>query len=70
MCTRVVEVMDLDGVLSARIDRKLLAGLRGSEEYRTVRVPSTAAKWSTWRRYASRREPRWVGPSPCSLTAS
>ncbi len=35
----------------ARIDRKLLAGLGGDKTYRTVRVPVTAAKWSTWKRY-------------------
>lgn len=51
MCTRVVEVIDLDRGLLVRIDRKLLAGLGGNEEYRTVRVPATAAKWSTRRRH-------------------
>ena len=43
--------MDLDRGVLARIDRKLLAGLGQDETYRMVRVPVTAAKWSTWRRY-------------------
>jgi len=43
--------MDLDRGALARIDRKLLAGLGDDEPYRTVRVPVTAAKWSTWKRY-------------------
>ena len=43
--------MDLDRGTLARIDRKLLAGLGDDEAYRTVRVPATGAKWSTWKRY-------------------
>ncbi len=43
--------MDLDRGVLARIDRKLLAGLGQDETYRMVRVPVTAAKWSTWKRY-------------------
>ncbi|MCJ7781740.1 MAG: hypothetical protein MUQ27_13045, partial [Acidimicrobiia bacterium] len=35
----------------ARIDRKLLAGLGDDEVYRTLRVPATGGKWSTWKRY-------------------
>ncbi|MDH3426470.1 MAG: hypothetical protein OEM22_07355, partial [Acidimicrobiia bacterium] len=44
-------VMDLDRGVLARIDRKLLAGLGQNETYRMVRVPVTASKWSTWKRY-------------------
>jgi hypothetical protein len=43
--------MDLKRGMLARIDRKLLAGLGQSETYRMVRVPVTASKWSTWKRY-------------------
>ena len=43
--------MDLERGVLARIDRKLLAGLGQDETYRMVRVPVTASKWSTWRRY-------------------
>ncbi len=43
--------MALDRGMLARIDRKLLAGLGDDEAYRTARVPATAAKWSTWKRY-------------------
>ena len=43
--------MDLERGMLARIDRKLLAGLGQSETYRMVRVPVTASKWSTWKRY-------------------
>jgi hypothetical protein len=43
--------MDLERGALARIDRKLLAGLGQDETYRMVRVPVTAAKWSTWKRY-------------------
>jgi len=43
--------MDLDRGTLARIDRKLLAGLGQDETYRMVRVPATAAKWATWKRY-------------------
>jgi len=31
--------------------RKLLAGLGNDETFRTLRVPATGAKWSTWKRY-------------------
>jgi hypothetical protein len=43
--------MDLDRGVLARIDRKLLAGLGQNETYRMVRVPVTASRWSTWKRY-------------------
>ena len=43
--------MDLERGVLARIDRKLLAGLGQDETYRMVRVPVTASKWSTWKRY-------------------
>jgi hypothetical protein len=43
--------MDLDRGVLARIDRRLLAGLGQNETYRMVRVPVTASKWSTWKRY-------------------
>lgn len=43
--------MDLDRGTLARIDRKLLAGLGQDENFQMVRVPVTAAKWSTWKRY-------------------
>ena len=47
----VRSVMDLERGMLARIDRKLLSGLGQSETYRMVRVPVTASKWSTWKRY-------------------
>ena len=43
--------MGLDRGVLARIDRKLLAGHGQDETYRMVRVPVTAAKWATWKRY-------------------
>lgn len=43
--------MELDRGVLARIDRRLLAGLGQDEAFHMVRVPVTAAKWSTWRRY-------------------
>jgi len=43
--------MAMDRGTLARIDLKLLAGLCGNEALRTLRVPATAAKWSTWKRY-------------------
>ena len=43
--------MGMDRGTLARIDRKLLAGLGDDEVYRTLRVPATGAKWSTWKRY-------------------
>ncbi len=51
MCTSQVVLMDLDRGILARIDRKLLAGLCDDEAFRTLRVPATGAKWSTWKRY-------------------
>jgi hypothetical protein len=46
-------VMDLDRGKLARIDRKLLAGLGQDETFQMVRVPATAAKWATWKRYCN-----------------
>jgi hypothetical protein len=43
--------MDLDRATLARIDRSLLAGLGQDETFQMVRVPVTAAKWATWKRY-------------------
>lgn len=43
--------MELDRGTLARIDRKLLAGLGQDETFQMVRVPGTAAKWATWKRY-------------------
>jgi len=43
--------MGADRSALARIDRKLLASFGDDEALRTVRVPATAAKWSTWKRY-------------------
>src|SRR5680860_517993 len=43
--------MDLDRGTLGRIDRKLLAGLGDDEAFQMVRVPVTAAKWATWKRY-------------------
>lgn len=43
--------MDVERGVLARIDRKLLAGLGQDETYRVARVPVTASKWSTWKRY-------------------
>ena len=43
--------MDLDRGMLARVDRKLLAGLGGDETWQMVRVPTTPAKWATWKRY-------------------
>jgi len=45
--------MDLDRGLLARIDRKLLARLGQDATFHMVRVPATAAKWSTWKRYCA-----------------
>jgi hypothetical protein len=53
MYTSQVVLMDLDRGTLARIDRKLLAGLGDDETYRTLRVPVTAAKWLTWKRYCN-----------------
>lgn len=50
--------MDLERGVLARIDRKLLAGLDQDATYRMVRVPVTASKWSTWKRYCE-----WAGVS-------
>ena len=43
--------MGLDRGALARIDRRLLAGLGQDETWRMVRVPTTPAMWSTWKRY-------------------
>ena len=43
--------MELDRGVLARVDRRLLAGLGGDETWRMVRIPTTPATWSTWRRY-------------------
>ena len=43
--------MGLDRGMLARVDRRLLAGLGQDETWRMVRVPTTPALWSTWRRY-------------------
>ncbi|HDH25206.1 MAG TPA: hypothetical protein ENH00_03290 [Actinobacteria bacterium] len=43
--------MDIDRGSLARIDRRLLTGLGDDEALRTVRVPVTGAKRSTWKRY-------------------
>ncbi|HEX9643278.1 MAG TPA: SEC-C metal-binding domain-containing protein [Acidimicrobiia bacterium] len=43
--------MDLDRGILARLDRSLLAALDEGERFQMVRVPVTAAKWSTWKRY-------------------
>jgi SEC-C motif len=51
MCTSAVSLMDMNRGTLARIDRKLLAGLGDDEAFRTLRVPATGAKWSTWKRY-------------------
>ena len=51
MCTSRVALMDLDKGALARIDRRRLAGLGNDEAFRTLRVPATGAKWSTWKRY-------------------
>ncbi len=42
--------MGLDRGVLARIDRRLLAGLGQDEIWRMVRVPTTPAMWSTWKR--------------------
>ena len=43
--------MGLDRGVLARVDRRLLAGLGQDETWRMVRVPTTPAMWSTWKRY-------------------
>jgi hypothetical protein len=43
--------MDLEREKLERIDRKLLARLCQDEAFQMVRVPVTAAKWATWKRY-------------------
>jgi hypothetical protein len=43
--------MDIDRGALARIDRKLLAGLPQNATSQMVRVPLSAAAWSTWKRY-------------------
>lgn len=43
--------MGLDRGVLARIDRRLLARLGQDATFHMVRVPATAAKWATWKRY-------------------
>ena len=43
--------MDLHRGALANLDRRLLAELDREEQFRMVRVPVSAAKWSTWKRY-------------------
>lgn len=43
--------MDLERETLERIDRKLLAGLGEDEAFQMVRVPVTAPRWATWKRY-------------------
>ena len=43
--------MELDRGVLVRVDRRLLAGLGQDETWRMVRVPTTSAMWSTWKRY-------------------
>jgi hypothetical protein len=45
--------MDLDRGALAKIDRTILSGLGHGESYRMVRVPVSAAVWSTWGRYCA-----------------
>jgi hypothetical protein len=51
MYTSEPVLRDMDRGTLARIDRRLLSGLGDDEAYRTVRVPATGGKWSTWKRY-------------------
>lgn len=44
---------DLDRGALAKIDHRILSGLGRVEAYRMVRVPVSAATWSTWRRYCA-----------------
>ena len=43
--------MELDRGALAKIDRRILSGLDHDERSQMVRVPVSAAVWSTWRRY-------------------
>jgi hypothetical protein len=43
--------MDLDRGTLANLDRRLLSALGRDESFQMVRVPVSAAKWSTWKRY-------------------
>ena len=54
--------MGLDRGTLANLDRRLLAGLGQDETYRIVRIPVTAAKWSTWKRSATLQGSLWVEP--------
>ena len=65
MCTPEPALMDMDRGTLARIDRRLLAGLGDDEAYRTLRVPTTGAKWSTWKRYCDSVGVSMGGPSRC-----
>jgi hypothetical protein len=44
-------VKDLDRGTLAKIDRKVLSGLGHDETWQMVRVPTTDAMWSAWKRY-------------------
>jgi hypothetical protein len=48
--------MGLDRGVLANLDRRLLSGLDQDERFQMVRVPVSAAKWSTWRRYCAAAE--------------
>ncbi len=43
--------MDLDRSTLAKIDRKVLSGLGHDEGWKMVRVPTSDATWSAWKRY-------------------
>lgn len=43
--------MDIERGSLASLDRKLLAGLGHDKRFQMVRVPVSAAMWSTWKRY-------------------
>lgn len=43
--------MDLDRSTLANIDRKVLSGLGHDEGWQMVRVPTSDAMWSAWKRY-------------------
>lgn len=43
--------MALDRGKLANVDRRLFAEINSDEDWQPVRVPATAATWSTWKRY-------------------
>ena len=43
--------MGIDRGALSRIDRKLLAGMDADENWQMVRVPTSQALWSAWKRY-------------------